>query len=135
MSLADRLDRPSEAWRPADPKEFPGHPNPLIGTIVEIEEVEGDYGLYPLIHLRDDAGNEWRWSVFGGVAQGRIAKLEPKVGDKLGVKYLGDKPSRNFEGKKYRDWKIVLEPASGTVAEPDWKAMAAAAEDEGEDDF
>lgn len=133
MTMSDRLDRSSEAWRPADPKDFPDHPNPLTGTIVEIEEVEGDYGPYPLIHIRDDDGNEWRWSVFGGVAQGRVAKLRPNVGDRIGVKFLGDKPSRNYQGKTYRDWKIIVEPASGQAPAPNWDAIAKAAEDE--DDF
>lgn len=133
MSLSERLDRPSESWRPADPKDFPDHPQQLVGKIVEIEEIQGDYGMYPLLYIQDDDGNEWKWSVFGGVAQGRLAKLQPKVGDRIGVRYLGEKPSKNFQGKNYRDWKIIVEPASGETVSPDWDAMAKTAEDE--DDF
>jgi hypothetical protein len=128
MGLSDRLSASSEAWRPADAKDYPDHPNPLVGSIVEIEQLEGDYGAYPLIHIIDDDTNEWRWSVFGGVAQKRIAALKPAVGDRIGVKYIGESPSKNFPGKNYRNWKIVVEKAEGgKPAEPDWAALEKAA--------
>lgn len=136
MPIDDRLSAESEAWRPADPKDFPDHPNPLIGTIVEIEELTGDYGDYQLLHVIDDNGREWRWSVFGGVAQKRVAQLKPAVGDHIGAKYLGEKPSRNYPGKTYRDWKVIVEKGDGTKpAGPDWSAIEKAADEADDDAF
>jgi hypothetical protein len=130
MGIDDRLSASSEAWRPADTKDYPDHPATLVGRIVEIEDLEGDYGAYPLIHVIDDDGNEWRWSVFGSVAQKRVAALKPAVGDRIGVKYLGEEPSKNYPGKSYRNWKIVVEKADGgTPVGPDWAALEKAADD------
>lgn len=123
MSIADRLNSEARSWRPIDTAEYPDHPNPLVGEVVEVETGDGDYGPFPILTLLDDDGNEWRWSVFGGVAQGRIQKLNPQVGDTLGVKYLGEKPSKNHANRTYHDWRIVLErgsnpaPVASTPAE------------------
>lgn len=136
MGLRDRMDAPAaEAWRPAEPKEFPGHPNPLVGEIVEVDEGEGDYGPYPILYIKEDNGNEWRWHVYGGVAQGRIIKLKPAVGDEIGVRYLGEEDSKNFKGKKYKNWKIVLDKKSGVATGPDWDAMKPEDDVEEQDDF
>lgn len=137
MPLADRLTGSSEPWRPADVKDYPDHPNPLVGKIVEIDEGDGDYGPYPILYIEDEAGNEWRWHVFGGVAQGRIIKLRPAVGDNIGVRFLGTVPSKTKGYKPYANWKIVLEKASGEAAGPDWDAMKANPEDDAvpDDDF
>lgn len=134
-NMADRLSGESQAWRPDLPQEK--HPNPLMAKVVDIEMGEGDYGAFPILYLLDDDGTEWRWHVFGEVAQRRIARLQPAVGDRLGVKLLGDKPSRKFAGKSYRDWRVVIERADGKASAPDWAALAAAAsgEDDEEDDF
>lgn len=128
MSLADRVDSKSEAWRP---KDTPEHPNPLIGKIVEVDEGDGDYGVYPILYVQTEDGSEWRWHVFGGVAQGRILKLRPAVGDQIAAKYLGEEDSKNYKGKTYSNWKIVLEKADGKAAGIDYDSM----KPEEEDDF
>lgn len=138
MSVRDRMDAPAaEAWRPGD-KDFPDHPNPLVGTVVEVSEGDGDYGPYPIIYIRDDAGNEWRWHVYGSVAQNRIIALRPAVGDEIGVKFLGTEPSKVKGYAPYKNWKIVLDKAAGSAASgPNWDAMKAEPTEgiENEDDF
>jgi hypothetical protein len=130
MSLRDRLVD-AEPWMPADPKKK--HPQELIGTIIDIDEGDGDYGSYPILYIRDEAGNHWRWHVFGGVAQSRIVKLRPEIGDQIGARFIGEKPSKNFKGKNYRDWRIVVEKAGEKPAGPNWDSMAV--EDDDELDF
>jgi hypothetical protein len=144
--LSSRLNGNSEAWRPADNED---HPNPLVGEVVEVETGEGDYGAYPILTIVGEDGAEWRWSVFGGVAQKRVAQLGPMVGDKVGAKYLGEEPSRNYPNRTYRNWKVVLERNPANVAtaapapaaaeppraplppaSPDWKSIAANADDD-----
>jgi hypothetical protein len=129
MAIADRLNGASEAWRP----DLDGndHPNPLVGKVVEVDQGESSYGTFPVVFITAEDGNEWRWSVLGGVAQKRIAKLQPSVGDEIGIRYLGKKPSPNYAGKFYADWKIVLEKGDGTAPPPpDWDAIAEAADDD-----
>lgn len=133
MSMAERLGSSSEAWRPKDNED---HPNPLMGTVVEVDVVEGTaYGSYPLLYILDENGEEWCWHVFGTVAQKRIGQLEPKVGDKIGAKYLGEEPSPNYPGKTYSDWKIIVERADGKPDGPDWDSVVKKAEAEEEEEF
>jgi len=118
------MDAPAaEAWRPGEPKDYPDHPNPLVGTVVEVSEGDGDYGSYPILYIRDDSGNEWRWHVYGSVAQNRVIALRPSVGDEIGVKFLGTEPSKVKGYAPYKNWKIVLDKKSGDAAGPDWDAM------------
>jgi hypothetical protein len=132
MGLADRLAGNSEAWRPADNDD---HPNPVVGTVVEVTTGTGDYGDYPLIFVQDEDGNEWRVHCFGSVLQSRIAALKPEPGDEIGIKYLGEEPAKAFPGKNYKNFKVVLEKKAGAADGPDWAAMAKAAEDEAEKPF
>lgn len=120
MSIKDRLVD-AEPWMPADPKK--NHPQEIVGTIFDADEGDGDYGPYPILYIRDEDGNNWRWHVYGGVAQGRVIKLKPEIGDTIGARYLGEVDSKNYKGKKYRNWKIVVEKASGASSGPDWDSM------------
>ena len=117
MSLQDRLDATSTGWRPNDQENFPGHPMSLLGHIVELDEIYTEYGAAPVIFILTDTG-EWRWVVLGEVATKRILKLNPAVGDLIGVRYLGEVPSptrvdSHGEPLLYHDWKIVLERGDG----------------------
>jgi hypothetical protein len=136
MGIADRLGGNSAAWRPADNKtNKPPHPNPLVGKVVEVTTGTGDYGPYPLLFVLDEKGDEWRVHGFGSVLQSRIAELKPAPGDEIGIKYLGEEPAKAFPGKTYKNFKIVLERASGETDQPDWAAMAKTAEAEANEPF
>lgn len=128
MGIADRLIVDAEPWRPADD---PNHPNPLEGNVLDVDTGDGDFGPYPIIFIRDTAGNNWRWHVFGGVAQGKVAKLRPEPGNEIAVQYIGEKPSRNYQGKTYKDWAVVVGKADGQPA-IDWDSMAKNAEEDEE---
>lgn len=133
MSLKDRLEGNSEAWRPDD--ETLGHPNPLTGWVTEVTTGTGDFGEYPLLFVLDDDKNEWRVHGFGTVLKSRIAELKPEPGDEIGIRFLGLVKSKGFD-TPYRNYKLVLEKAQGTkAAGPDWEAMAAAAKAEAEEQF
>lgn len=123
-TMQDRLNRESENWRPdQDPK----HPNPVSGIIDEISTFEGEYGTVPVLAVLDEAGKEWRVFCFGSVLQNRMVELKPNVGDTIGIKFLGKEKSRNFSND-YRNYKVVLEKASGKGPGPDWESMEKAAE-------
>ncbi|MGH7484954.1 MAG: hypothetical protein ACREMY_05005 [bacterium] len=116
MSLKDRLDIESESWRP----DLGEHDTYLIGIVADTGEFQTDYGMAPTVTVRDEAGNYWRWSVLGEVAQKRIGRLQPAVGDEIGVKYLGRRPSPTRTVKDgspvlYADWRIVLEKSSAAA--------------------
>jgi hypothetical protein len=113
-TLAARLDAQAEAWRPT-----PGAR--LIGTAVDIDSRETEFGTYPVITLREDeSGNEVAVHAFHTVLKNAFARRPPRIGERLGVRYLGKSP------KGYEAYRVVFE----TAAEPDWNRIGVEAQAE-----
>ena len=91
------LDSYPEGWRPQAGDK-------LIGVVIGIEERTGDYEPYPIVTIRTDGGSDFAFHAYHTVARREVEKLEPKVGDRIGVDYHGLHPERNYE--RYR---IVLQ--------------------------
>ena len=109
----DRLDSFPEAWRPETGDK-------LVGTIISLDERENEYGVYPIVTVLTDAGDELSWHAFHTVAKNELAKLEPRVGEQIGIKYHGrDKSDR------YERWRVLMldRDAESPVKTPDWKRM------------
>lgn len=99
MSLLDQLnaDYP-EAWRP-DPGES------ILGEVVEISSRETEYGRYRIIVLkRDGDGARLAIHAFHQVLEQELARIQPQIGHRIGIKYLG-KP----EGKNYASYRAATE--------------------------
>ena len=92
--LGDQLDREfAPAWRPE-----PG--DKLVGVVTELSSRDGNYGPYSIITVRDDDGNEWAVHAFHEVLANELARIAPKVGDRVGFKYAGKHPERGYH--RYR---------------------------------
>lgn len=106
-SVEDLLDIDSETWKPED-----GSPSKIVGEVIERVQMPGDkYGPYPFLSILPD-GSDTAWAVhcFGTVLQGEIAKQNPQVGDRVGIKFLDTPP-----GKEYKLYKVVTIPAEGSI--------------------
>ena len=104
-TLEEQLDtRFAPAWRPE-----PG--DKLVGTVTELTERDGAYGPYPIITLRQEDGEELAIHCFHGVLQSELARIAPKHGDELGVKYSGKDPEKGYH--RYR----VRRAGDGSVLE------------------
>lgn len=115
-SLQDRLDRTTVAWKPEEGDS-------LTGRVIDIEQVENEYGVYPALTVLTDDGQEKTWHAFTTVARSEVAKRRPKVGDSIGVKYLGQ-PT----GKSYKLWRVVVEHVDPEPRKDiDWDGIAAQA--------
>lgn len=115
MNFEERLDRFPEGWRPKAGDK-------LIGNIVEISARESEYGgTYPLVIVSTEDGREVAIHGFHAVLKNELARLRPKTGDKLGVRYHG----RDAAGwEKYRVLLERTEPEDAPA--PDWAAMTEA---------
>lgn len=108
-SLDDRLDDGfAEAWKPE-----PG--NKLIGIVTELDERENDYGTYPIVTVQTDDGQELAFHAFRTVARNELAKQRPKVGDRIGIKYEGKPP-----GKEYELYRVKVERVDEPQQTIDW---------------
>lgn len=109
-SIEDRLESVAEAWKPA-----PG--DKLIGQIVDVDSRTTEYGTYPIIVVLTDSGDEIAVHGFHTVLKNELAKRQPNVGERIGVKYLGKQ-------EKYEGYKLVWQD----VVPPDWNAIGVEAE-------
>jgi hypothetical protein len=123
VNLEDRLESglPS-AWRPDQ-----DDPPLLIGKVIEVEVGQSDYGRYPIIVVRLDDGSEKAVHGFHSVLQNELQKTRPNIGERIGIKYLGDvetKPGSRY--KSYKGYRVKVERESGAF---DWAKLDQASDD------
>lgn len=131
--LEERLEAGlPEAWRP-DKKDD----DLLIGEVVDIDVGTSDYGPYPLIVIRQDSGEEKAVHAFHTVLANELTRARPQVGERIGIKYLGEQPTK--PGSKYKSfigYRVKVDRKATTFdwsrigAEPDPEPLAPAAEPE-----
>jgi hypothetical protein len=112
-NLETRLDSSAEAWKPS-----PGEK--LIGVVVDVDSRTTEYGTYVVLTLRQENGDERAVHAFHTVLKREFAKRPPRLGEELGIKYLGK------SDKGYEAYRIVWDE----VVPPDWKQIGAEAEAE-----
>ncbi len=94
-TLDDRLDADyAPAWRPN-----PGEK--VIGTVTALDVREGTYGAYPIVTL-DTGNSEVAVHCFHEVLANELAKIAPKIGDRVGIKDVGKHPERGYHVYKVR---------------------------------
>lgn len=112
MGLEDRLESglPS-AWRPDQ-----DDPDILVGEVVEIEVGTSDYGRYPILVVRQEDGTEKAVHGFHSVLQNELVKIKPQIGERVGIKYLGDVPTKpGSPFKSYKGYRVKVEREAGAA--------------------
>jgi hypothetical protein len=105
-TFTDLLDSFPEGWRPQ-----PG--DKLIGVVIGLEKRTTEYGEYPIVTVRTDEGKDYAFHAFHTVAKGELEKLQPMVGDRIGIAYHGPHPTKGYE--RYRI--VIARDAGGAVIE------------------
>jgi hypothetical protein len=90
----------------------------VIGEVIGFSEFDGGYGPYPIVTLRLDDGSERAVHCQREVLSQELALQRPKIGETLGIKYLGQP-----EGKRYHRYTVMVERPEG--ASFDWSRYAA----------
>jgi len=125
VSIEERLESglPS-AWRPDQ-----DDPDLLVGVVQEIEIGTSDYGQYPIIVVRSDAGEEKAVHAFHTVLQNELKRNQPQIGERIGIKYLGDvetKPGSKF--KSFKGYRVKVERDQNVAF--DWNKLGQIATDD-----
>lgn len=120
MSLEDRLESglPS-AWRP-DQEDA----DLLIGKVVDIQVGTSDYDPYPLLVVQSDDGSEKAIHGFHTVLRNELMRQKPQIGERIGIKYLGEqatKPGSKF--KSFIGYRVKVERELGSF---DWSKLGQA---------
>lgn len=109
--LEERLDNPPKLWTP---KGAPSDRDPdeciveksVKGIAEEVDLRTGEYGEYPIAILVRRDKSRVQVSGFGTVLGDRLRQV--RVGDAVGITYLGTKPSTNPGMKDYDNYDVVV---------------------------
>lgn len=112
-TLDERLDSTAEAWKPG-----PG--DKLTGVIVDVDSRTTEFGTYPILTVVADDGREVAVHAFHTVLKNELAKRAPRIGERIGLKYLGKSE------KGYEAYRVVW----SDLVPPDWAAIGVQAEAE-----
>jgi hypothetical protein len=103
----------SEGWVPSEKGEG------IAGIVIKVGETRSDFAnegedpMCPTVTIQTKDGTKWRVIGYGAVLKREIKDADPRVGDKMGVKYFGEKPIKNgrFAGKPYKHFGVVVKRA------------------------
>lgn len=85
----------------------------IIGHVVGFGEFDAGWGPYPIVTLRLADGSERSVHCQREVLSQELAKARPQVGERLGIKWLGQP-----EGKKYHRYVVRVDRVAGSTI--DW---------------
>jgi hypothetical protein len=124
-SLQDALDKDyAESWR-AQPGDK------IVGEVIDLSERTGAYGRYPIVTLRTEEGDERALHAFHEVLANELARIAPKVGDTIGVRYDGKDADKGYHKYRVRragddsglDWSRYGGDQPGADLEPDLSGL------------
>lgn len=93
---------PAEGWRPE-----PG--DKIVGVLTAVSTTDvGGYGEYPLLTVKKSNGVEVNLFCFHTVLKGWVESHQPKVGQRIGVKYFGRTDHGGATGEGYENYKCII---------------------------
>lgn len=101
-SLEERLDADwAPAWRPEAGEK-------LVGEVTALDKRTGYGGHeYAVLTVRAEDGQEWSVHAFHSVLANELREAKPKVGERIGVKYLGQREGAG--GSSYHAYRVLID--------------------------
>lgn len=117
MSFEDRLEAGlAPAWRP-DKEDT----DTLIGVVTDIQMASSDYEPYPLVVIRRDDGSEVAVHAFHTVLKNELLRHKPNIGERVGIKYLGEQPTKpGSKFKSFIGYRVKVDREAGSF---DWGSV------------
>lgn len=100
----------SEGWVPTEKGEG------IAGIVVKVGETRSDFAndgenpMVPTVTIQTSSGDKFRVIGYGAVLKRELQDADPRVGDRIAVKYFGEKPIKKgrFAGKPYKHFGVVV---------------------------
>jgi hypothetical protein len=92
----------------------------LEGNIANIDTGASQYGAYPIVTVENAQGEKFAVHCFHTAIRGQLARVRPKVGDPIGIKYMGKKQSTTNSDRTYDVYRVISQGAGGY----DWSQEA-----------
>jgi hypothetical protein len=91
----------------------------LVGTLLRYETIVTDFGPSQVAVIEDeDDGTVYGVALFRSVLKKRFDVLEPRPGDRLGLKYVGLAEPRTKGANPYHNYVLKVERNSPSAATP-----------------
>jgi hypothetical protein len=117
-ALEERVSAdPPTTWRPNDTDK--AHPRLLVGELVRVDEGHTAYGPARIVVLRDGDGRDWSVWLLHAVLKQEFAKLRPRIGELVAVKYNGAVEPRDSRAG-YESYTVVVDRADDAA---DWDSL------------
>lgn len=116
----------AEGWVPSEPGEG------IAGIVVKVGETRSDFAaagedpMVPTVTIETKDGDKFRVIGYGAVLRRELMDANPRVGDKIAVKYFGEKPIKKgrFAGKLYRHFGVAIRRSQDTSGQSLGEVMA-----------
>ena len=100
----------SEGWVPTEKGEG------IAGIVTNVGVTRSDFAPdgedqnVPTVTIQTSSGDKWRVIGYGAVLKRELQDKDPKVGDRIAVKYFGEKLIKKgkFAGKPYKHFGVVV---------------------------
>lgn len=100
----------SEGWVPSEKGEG------IAGIVLKVGETRSDFAndgenpMVPTVTIQTSSGDKFRVIGYGAVLKRELLDADPRVGDRIAVKYFGEKPIKKgrFAGKPYKHFGVVV---------------------------
>lgn len=104
----------AEGWVPTERDEG------IAGIVVKVGETRSDFAndgenpMVPTVTILTKDGTKYRVIGYGSVLKRELQDADPRVGDKLAVKYFGEKPIKKgrYQGKPYKHYQVAIKRTS-----------------------
>lgn len=103
----------SEGWVPTEKGDG------ISGLVVKVGVTRSDFAAdgedpnVPTVTIATKDGTKYRVIGYGAVLKRELQDADPKVGDRLAVKFFGEKPIKKgrFAGKPYKHFGVAIKRA------------------------
>lgn len=120
--LADKLEQGlATAWRPDK-----DDPDLILGTVTEIAWGTSEYndsGRYPIVTIATEPdGEEKAVHGFHSVLMNELIRQQPQPGERIGIKFLGEVPTKpGSKFKSYLGYRVKVDRQAQAF---NWNAIA-----------
>ncbi len=102
----------------------------IVGEFRRLEQGATAYGPARIVVLKTQDGAERSIWLFHAVLKNEFARVRPKVGELIAVRFLGRK--QGAAGQSYSAYRVVAQRDEGA---PDWDALDGSEDNEDEGDW
>lgn len=108
--LDEVVEDDSEGWVPSEAGEG------ISGVVVKVGETRSDFSdeMAPTVTIETKSGDKFRVIGYGAVLRRELLDADPKPGDRIAVKYFGEKMIKKgkYAGKPYKHFGVAVRRAN-----------------------